>query len=111
MAGTEVAVALRFGGRGQHRRQRLTVQRPPLAEVGGFVDPPRCLGAADPQPVGQRWRQLAAQLGRIGLLGELVDQGVFDGGLPAAHLFAPLPTRLSRSGVVSTSNVRSRARL
>ena len=40
MAGAEVAVALGFGGRGQHRRQRLTVQRPPLTEIGGFMDPP-----------------------------------------------------------------------
>ena len=38
MAGTEVAVALRFGGRGQHRRQRLAVQRLPLAQIGGLVD-------------------------------------------------------------------------
>ena len=65
---------------------------------------------ADPQPVGQRRGQLAAQLGRIGLLGELIDQGVFDGGLPAAHLFPPLNTR-QPLGVVSTSKVRSRARL
>ena len=90
MTGTELPVALRFGGRGQHRRQRFTVQRPPLAEVGGLVDAPRGLGAADPQPVGQRRRQLAAQLGRVGLLGELIDQRVFDGGLLAAHLLAPL---------------------
>ena len=73
------------GGR-QHRRQSLAVQRPPLAEVGGFVHTSRGFGAADPQPVGQRRGQLAAQLGRIGLLGELIDQGVFDGGLPAPHL-------------------------
>ena len=69
MAGTEVAVALRFGGRGHYRRQGFAVQRLPLAQVGGFVNAPRCLGAADPQPVGQRRRQLAAQLGRVGLLG------------------------------------------
>ena len=56
MAGTEVAVALRFGGRRQHRRQRFAVERPPLAQVGGFVDAPRCFGAGDPQPVGQRRR-------------------------------------------------------
>ena len=90
MAGTDVAIALCFGGRGQHRRQRLTVQRPPLTEVGGLMDAPRRLGAADPQPVSQRRGQLATQLGRIGLFGELVDQCVFDGGLPAAHLLPPL---------------------
>ena len=70
--------------------QGFAVQSPPLAQVGGLVDAPRCFCAADPQPVGQRRGQLAAQLGRIGLLGELVDQRVFDGGLPAAHLLPPL---------------------
>ena len=39
MAGTEVAIALCFGGRGQHGRQGLAVERPTLAQVGGFVDP------------------------------------------------------------------------
>ena len=40
MAGTELAVALRMRGRRQQRLQRFAVQRPPLAEVGGFVDAP-----------------------------------------------------------------------
>ena len=40
MAGTDVAVALRVGGRGQHRLQGFTVQRPPLAQIGGLVDAP-----------------------------------------------------------------------
>ena len=40
MAGAEVAVALGLGRRGQHRRQGLAVQRPPLTEVGGLVDAP-----------------------------------------------------------------------
>ena len=52
MAGTEVAVALRGGGGFQHRRQRFPVQRPPLTQIGGFVDAPGGVGAADPQPVG-----------------------------------------------------------
>ena len=56
MAGTQLPVALRLGGRGQHRLQRFTVQRPPLAQIGGLVDAPRGFGAADPQPVSQRRR-------------------------------------------------------
>ena len=40
MAGTQLPVALRFGRRGQHRLQRFTVERPPLAQVGGFVNTP-----------------------------------------------------------------------
>src|ERR1700733_2929505 len=47
MAGAEVAVALGCGGGGQHRLQRFAGERPPLAQVGGFVDAPRCFGAAD----------------------------------------------------------------
>ena len=82
MTGTELAVALRLGGRGQHRLQGFAVQSPPLAEVGGLVDAPRGVGAADPQPVGQHRGQLAAQLGRVGLFGELVDQWVLDGRVP-----------------------------
>ena len=90
MAGTQLPVALRFGRRGQHRLQRFTVQRPTLAQIGSLMDAPRGLGAADPQPISQRRGQLAAQLGRIGLLGELIDQCVFNGGLPATHLLPPL---------------------
>ena len=69
MAGAEVAVALRGGGGLQHRRQRFPVQRPPLTQIGGLVDAPRGVGAADPQPVRQRRGQFAAQLGRLGLRG------------------------------------------
>ncbi len=69
---------------------RFAVQRGPFAQIGGFVDAPGCFGAGDPQPVGQRGGQLAAQLGRVGLFAELVDQRVFDGGQPAAYLFAAL---------------------
>ena len=110
MAGAEVAVALGFGGGGQHRRQRFAGRWPPLAEVGGFVDAPGGLGAADPQPVGQRRGQLATQLGRLGLRAELVDQRVLDGVAGGASRSQRSNTA-SRSGVVSTSNVRSRARL
>ena len=85
-----LAVALRLGGRGQHRRQGFTVQRPPLTQVGGLMNAPRRLGAADPQPVRQRRGQLATQLGRISLFGELVDQWVLDGGQHAAHLLTAL---------------------
>src|ERR1700759_2663931 len=91
MTGTEFAVALRFGGCGQRRRQGFAVQSPALAEVGGLMDAPRGFGATDPQPVGQRRWQLAAQLGRVSLLGELIDQCVFNGGLPATDLLPPLP--------------------
>jgi hypothetical protein len=90
VAGAEVAVALRLGGGGQRRRQRLTVQRPAPAEVGGFVHTPGGFGPADPQPVRQRGGQLAAQLGGIGLLGELVDQRMLDRRQHAAYLFAVL---------------------
>ena len=89
MPGPELTVALRGGGRGQHRRQRLTVQRPPLTQILGVMDPPRRLGAGDPQPVSQRRSQPATQLAGTGLGGELVDQGVFDGGLLTAESLEP----------------------
>ncbi len=38
MAGAEVAVALRGGGRGQHRRQRFAVQRAALTQISGLMD-------------------------------------------------------------------------
>jgi hypothetical protein len=93
MPGTEVAVALRCRGRGQHRLQGFTVERATLAQVLRFMDPPGGLGAADPQPVSQRRGQPATQLGRIGLLGELVDQRVFDGRLLTAKALEPLQHR------------------
>ncbi len=40
MTGTEVAVTLGFGGRGQHRRKGFTVQRPPLTQISGLMDTP-----------------------------------------------------------------------
>ncbi len=53
------------------------------------MHPPRRLGAGDPQPVSQRRSQLATQLAGTGLLAELVDQGVFDGGLLTAKALEP----------------------
>ena len=73
-------VALRLGGGGQHRLQGLAVERPTLTQIGGFVNPARRLGSGDPQPVGQRPGQCAAQLGRVGLVAELVDHRMLDGG-------------------------------
>ena len=105
MPGPEIAVALRLRGRGQHRRQGFTVERPPFTQIGGLVNPTTGLGAADPQPVGQRRGQLATQLARISLGGELIDQCVLDRRLPAAKTLEPLQ-HPSRSGVVSTSNVK-----
>jgi hypothetical protein len=90
MTGTEVAVALRFGGCGQRRRQGFAVQSPALAEVGGLMDAPRGFGATDPQPVGQRRWQLATQFGGVGLFAELVDQRVLDGRVPPAQLLPAL---------------------
>ena len=90
MTGTQLPVALRLGRRGQHRLQRFTVQRPPLAQIGGLVDAPGGVGAADPQPVGQHRGQLATQLGRVGLFGELIDQRVLDGRVPTTQLLPAL---------------------
>ncbi len=89
MARRRACHSLRLGRSGQHRRQRLTVERTPLTEIGGFMHPPGCLAPADPQPVSQHRRQLAAQLGRLSLGGELVDQGVFDGRLLTAKTLEP----------------------
>jgi hypothetical protein len=89
MPATKLAVALRLRGRGKHRRQRLTVQRAPLTEIGRFMDPPRGLGPADPQPISQHRSQLAAQLRLTGLLGELIDQRVFNGRLLPAKTLEP----------------------
>jgi hypothetical protein len=58
--------------------------------TGGLADTAGGFGAGDPQPVGQRSREFAAQLGCIGLLADLVDQRVLDGGQAAAHPFAAL---------------------
>ena len=85
MPAAELPVALPGRGGLQHRRQRFTVQRPPLAQIGGLMHPPRGLGPADPQPVGQHRGQLAAQHRRV-LTDQLIDQRMLDGGLLAAHL-------------------------
>ena len=98
MAGAEIAVALCFGGRGHYRLQRFAVQRPPLTQIGGFVNAPGRLGAGDPQAVGQRRCQLAAQLGLVGLFAELVDHRMLDGRQPAADLFATLQDRQPLGG-------------
>jgi hypothetical protein len=45
---------------------------------------------SDPKPVGQCRGQFAAQLSRVGLLADLVDQGVLDGRQLTAHFLAAL---------------------
>ena len=42
--------------------------------------------------------QFPAQLGRVGLFGELVDHRMLDGGQPAAHLLATLQYRQPLGG-------------
>ncbi len=71
---------LRLGGGGQQWRQCVAGDRFALAEIGGVVNAPRCFRAGDPQPVRQGRRQLAAQLRRVGLLADLVDQRMLDSG-------------------------------
>jgi hypothetical protein len=88
--GADDPVALRLGGGRHYRLQGFAVQRPPLAQIGGFVDPAGRFCAGDPQPVGQRWGQFPAQLGRIGLVAELVDHRMLDGRQPAPHPLAAL---------------------
>ena len=88
MAGTGDPIALRLGGGGHYRLQGLAVQRLTLAQIGGFVNPAGRFCAGDPQTVGQRWGQLAAQFDGISLFAELVDQRVLDGGQAAPNPFA-----------------------
>jgi hypothetical protein len=52
VAGADAPLSLRFGGGGQHRRQRFAGDRFALAQIGGLVDAPRRLSAGDAQPVG-----------------------------------------------------------
>jgi hypothetical protein len=61
---------------------------------------------ADPQPIGQRLTQLAAQLGFAGLAGELVDQRVTGHRQPPGLGLEPGQQRQA-SGVVSASKESS----
>jgi hypothetical protein len=72
----DAPVALRCGGGRQPRRQGFAGDRLPRPQIVGLVDTPTGFCAANPQPVGQRVPQLAAQLGLAGLAGQLVDQRV-----------------------------------
>jgi hypothetical protein len=76
-------VALGGRGRGQQRRQRFTGQRAALPEIAGVSDTPAGFSFGDPQPVGQRAAQCAAQLLLRCLRVELVDQRVLGCALPA----------------------------
>ena len=57
-------------------RQRLSGQRAAFPEILGFGDAPAGFGLGDPQPVGQRAAQRAAQLLLAGLCIKPVDDGV-----------------------------------
>lgn len=86
----EVPGALSGSGGAQLRRQRLAGQGAALTELGGLAYPPAGLSTRDPQPAGQRRRQPAAQLLLAGLLGDLIDQGMFDARQLAPNGFAAL---------------------
>ena len=90
VARSDVPGSLRLGSCGQHRRQWFAGDRFALTEIGGFAYAPRCIGAGDAQSIGQCRGQLAAQLRRIGLLADLVDQRVFDGRQPTPKGLAGL---------------------
>ena len=90
VTGADFPVALRLCGGRQPGRQRLTGDRLAFAQIGGLTNTARRFSAGDSQPVRQCTGQLAAQLGRIGLLGDLIDQWVLDGRQLAAHRLAAL---------------------
>ncbi len=90
MGGAEVPGALGGGGGLQPRRQRLTGDRPTLAQILGLADAPTGFGAADPQPIGQHRRQPAPQLALTGLLADLIDQRMLHRGQLAAKPLAAL---------------------
>jgi hypothetical protein len=76
---------------GQYRLQPFAGHRGARPQVGGFIQAPAGLGAADAQPGGQHVGPgLAAQLDRAGLRSELMDQPVIDGGLAAIHRLQPV---------------------
>ena len=85
MGGTDAPIPLRCGGGRQQRRQGFAGDRLPIAQIGGLMNTPRGVRAGDAQPVGQRGGQFSAQLRRIGVLAELVDQRVLDGRQPPAE--------------------------
>jgi hypothetical protein len=93
MLDAEFPGALGGGGRGQHRREGFAGQRAAPAQIGGVAHPPAGFGAADQRPLGERMRELAAQLLGRGLLLELVDQGMLAGGQAPSHLFVALQQR------------------
>ena len=88
--GAERALPLACGGARQHRRQRFSGESVAGAEVGGVVDAPGGLGAADQRPVGDRMRQCAAQFFGRGLAGQVIDQRMLDGRDPPSCLLATL---------------------
>ena len=99
MAGAEVAVALGFGGGGQHRlpgvRRSAPVRSPRSAASWMRRD-------ASARVIRNRLASAAASLPPnsvgIGLFAELVDQRVLDGRQPAAYLLAPLQDRQPLGG-------------
>ena len=78
LPGTELALALGGGGGRQHRRQRLAGQCVAWSQIGGLVDAPGGFGAADQRRLGDRMRELAAQLFGGGLAGNGIDQRVLE---------------------------------
>ena len=79
-------------------------------QIRGLVDAPRRFGAGDPQPVGQRRAQCAAQLRRVGLAPSWLIKGCSMAG-SRRRIVSQRCSNTNRSGVVSASNDRSRARL
>ncbi|BCO89526.1 hypothetical protein MINTM015_27830 [Mycobacterium paraintracellulare] len=90
MGGAEFTAGLGGGGGGQHRGQGFTGQAVARAQIGGVFDPPGGLGVADPQPVGDRLIQRAAEFFDAGLAGQVIDQRMLSHRQPAARLFAAL---------------------
>ena len=92
VGGPDAPGSLGFSGRGQQRRQAFAGQGPPPAEIGRLGHPPVGFAAGDVQPIRQRPGQPAAQLGFVGLLGELIDQRMMrrpaSGGAPSPSVRA-----------------------
>lgn len=83
--GADAPVPLGGGGGRIPWRQRLAGQGAPDAEISGVVDAAGSLSAGDEQSVGQHVGEFAADLGRRGVLLDLVDQLV-TGNLKSARL-------------------------
>jgi hypothetical protein len=90
MPSTDEAVALGGRGRGQLRRQRFSGQRAAFPEIFGVGDAPAGVGLGDPQPIGQRAAQRAAQLFLAGLCADLVDDAVLGCAGAAGDAFEAL---------------------